>query len=81
MGEKQLQFYLRIISNKYYNQRIYHLNGTHQLKDKEKLDNKRGISLTSNIAKLFKKIIINKLYNHLQFTEAQAGAQPEGKTH
>ena len=26
---------------------------------KEKLDNKRGISLTSNIAKLFEKVIIN----------------------
>ena len=43
--------------------------------DKRKLDNKRGISLTSNIAKLFEKIIINRLNNHLQFTEAQAGTQ------
>ena len=45
--------------------------------DKEKLVNKRGVSLTSNIAKLFEKIIVNRLNNHLQFTEAQAGAQPE----
>ena len=34
------------------------------------------MSLTSIIAKLFEKIIINRLNNHLQFTEAQAGAQP-----
>ena len=43
---------------------------------KEKLDNKRVISLISNIANLFEKIMINGLNNHLQFTEAQAGAQP-----
>ena len=48
--------------------------------DIEKLDNKRGISLTSNIAKLFEKIIINRLNNHLQFTEPQAGAQPGKNT-
>ena len=30
-------------------------------KDKEKLDNKRGISLTSHIAKLFERLIINML--------------------
>ena len=48
--------------------------------DKEKLDNKRGISLTSNIGKLFEKIIVNRLNNHLQFTEAQAGAQPGKNT-
>ena len=48
--------------------------------DIEKLDNKRGISSTSNIAKLFEKIIINRQNNHLQFTEPQAGAQPGEKT-
>ena len=48
--------------------------------DIEKLDNKRGISLTSNIAKLFEKIIINRLNNHLQFTEPQARAQPRKNT-
>ena len=41
---------------------------------------KRGISLTSNIAKLFEQIIVNRLINHLQFTEAQAGAQPGKNT-
>ena len=48
--------------------------------DKEKLDNKSGISLYSNIAKVFEKIIINRLNNHIQFTEAEARAKP-GKTH
>ena len=48
--------------------------------DKEKLDNKKGISLTSNIAKLFEKIVINRLNNHLQFTGVQAGAQPGNNT-
>ena len=48
--------------------------------DKEKLDNKRGISLTSNIAKLLEKIIISRLNNNLQFREAQAGVQPGNNT-
>ena len=48
--------------------------------DKEKLDNKKGISLTSNIAKLFEKIIINILNSHLKFTEAQPEAQPGKNT-
>ena len=47
---------------------------------KKKRDNKRGISLTSNIAKLFEEVIINRLNNHLLFTEAQAGAQPGKNT-
>ena len=47
--------------------------------DREKFGNKRGISLTSNIAKLFEKTIIKRLNNHLQFTEAQTGAQPGTK--
>ena len=41
---------------------------------------KEGISITNNIAKLLEKIIINRLNNHLQFTEAQAGAQPGKNT-
>ena len=44
--------------------------------DKQKLDNKRGMSLTSYIAKLFEKILINGLNN----TEAQTGAQPGKNT-
>ena len=47
--------------------------------DKEKQDSKklekRGISLRSNISKLFEKIIVNRLNKHPKFTEAQAGAR------
>ena len=43
--------------------------------DNEKLNNKRSISLTSNIVKLFQRIIIIRLNNHLHFTKAQARAQ------
>ena len=49
--------------------------------DKEKLNIKRGISLSSNIVKLFQKIIIIRQSNHLHFTEAQARAQPRKNTH
>ena len=38
------------------------------------------MSLTSNIAKLFQKIIINRRNNHLQFTETQVEAQPGKNT-
>ena len=38
------------------------------------------MSLTSNIAKLFQKIIINRQNNHLQFTETQVEAQPGKNT-
>ena len=48
--------------------------------DKGKVDHKSGISLTSIIATLCEKIIVNRLNNHLQFTEAQAGAQPGKNT-
>ena len=63
------------ISTQWNSSTLINIDKGHQ--DKEKLVNKRGVSLTSNIAKLFEKIIINRLNNHLQFTEAQAGAQPE----
>ena len=48
--------------------------------DKEKLDNKRGISLTSNIAKLFEKIIVNRLNNHLNLQKRKQ-ERNQGKTH
>ena len=43
--------------------------------DKELLDNKRGISLTNNICKIFEKGIDNRIKSVLSFTEAQAGAR------
>ena len=39
-------------------------------KGKEKLENKRGISLFNNNSNLFEKIIVNRLNKHLNFTEA-----------
>ena len=46
--------------------------------EKELLDNKRGISLTNNICKIFEKVINNRIKSVLSFTEAQAGAR-EGR--
>ena len=43
-------------------------------KNKELLSNKRGISLSNNICKLFEIAINNKIKGTLQLTEAQAGA-------
>ena len=47
--------------------------------DKELLENKRGISLTNNIYKIFEKVINNRIKSALSFTEAQAGAR-EGRS-
>ena len=49
-------------------------------KDKEKLENKRGISLCNNISKLFEKILVKRLNKNLNFTEAQVGARPQKST-
>ena len=43
--------------------------------DKELLENKRGISLTNNICKIFEKVINSRIKSALSFTEAQAGAR------
>ena len=42
-------------------------------KNKDLLSNKRGISLSNNICKLFERVINNGIKGTLQFTEAQAG--------
>ena len=47
--------------------------------DKELLENKRGISLTNNICKIFEKVINSRIKSALSFTEAQAGAR-EGRS-
>ena len=44
-------------------------------KDKEKLENKRGISLSNSISKVFEKIIVRRVHNEICFTEAQAGGR------
>ena len=50
-------------------------NNIHKGKPKkELLENKRGISLTNNICRIFEKLINNKIKSALSFTEAQAGA-------
>ena len=43
------------------------------------LSNKRGISLTSNICKLFERILNNRVKKRIKFTEAQAGGR-EGRS-
>ncbi len=45
--------------------------------DCEVLTNKRGITLTSNVGKLFERVINNRLLKVLTFSEAQAGGRPE----
>ena len=47
--------------------------------DKELVENRRGISLTNNIYKIFEKVINNRIKSALSFTEAQAGAR-EGRS-
>ena len=47
--------------------------------DKELLDNKRGISLTNNICKIFEKVMNNRIKSVLSFTEAQTGGR-EGRS-
>ena len=43
--------------------------------NKELSSDKRGISLSNNIYKLFERVINNRIKGTLQFTEAQAGAR------
>ena len=44
-------------------------------KNKELSSNKRGISLSNKISKLFERVINNRIKGTLQFTEALAGAR------
>ena len=41
--------------------------------DREKMEFRRGITLTSNIEKLLERVINNRLVKDLEFTEGQAG--------
>ena len=44
-------------------------------KDPEYLVNKRALTLSSNMAKYFERLIVNRVNHALPFTEAQAGAR------
>ena len=57
----------------------YHHNIDKGKPDKELLDNKRGISLTNNMCKIFEKLINNRIKSVLSFIEAQMGAR-EGRS-
>ena len=46
---------------------------------KGKCSNERGITLSSNIGKLFERLVNNRIKNTVKFTEAQAGGQ-QGKS-
>ena len=48
--------------------------------DTESMANKRGITLASNIGKLFERILNNRLIATLKFTEGQAGGRKERST-
>ena len=44
-------------------------------KEKLKLSNKRGIAISSNIGKLFERVLLKRAASVIQFTEAQAGGR------
>jgi len=47
----------------------------HGKKDQEKLENKRGLTLSDTTGKVFERIILNRITKILPYTEAQAGAR------
>ena len=49
-------------------------------KDKEKLENKRGMFLSNSIRKVFEKIILRRVHNEICFIEARAGERPNRST-
>ena len=48
--------------------------------DREKMEFRRGITLASNIEKLFERVINNRLVKDLEFTEGQAGGRKNRST-
>ena len=48
--------------------------------DREDMINMRGINVSSNVGKVFERIINNRLIKVLPFTEAQAGGRKEYST-
>ena len=49
-------------------------------KDKEKLENKRGISLSNSISKVFEKIVVRRIHYKICLIEAQTGGRPNRST-
>ena len=49
-------------------------------RDPEKMENKREITLASNIGKIFERVINNRLIENLPFTEGQAGGRKDRST-
>ena len=49
-------------------------------KDKEKIQNKRGISSCNKISNLYQKITVNRLNRHPNCSKTQAGARPQKST-
>lgn len=48
--------------------------------DREKMENMRGITLASNMEKLFERILNNRLIDNVTFTEGQAGGRKNRST-
>ena len=48
--------------------------------DKEKLENKRGNSLSNSTNKAFEKIVVRRVHNEISLIEAQAGGRPNRST-
>ena len=48
--------------------------------NREKMEFRRGITLASNIQKLFERVINNRLVKDLEFTEGQAGGRKNRST-
>ena len=56
------------------------INIDKEKKDKEKLENKRGISLSNSKSKVFEKVIVRSVHNEICFTGAQTGGRPNRST-
>ena len=48
--------------------------------DREFMQNRRGITLTSNVEKLFERVINNRLVKILEFSEGRAGGRKQRST-
>ena len=44
------------------------------------MENKKGMSLSNNVSKVFEKIIVRRMHNEIFSTEAQAGGRLDRRT-